>query len=67
MQEISKNLQETRMQLGLTQQDAAVLLGVSRVTYIKWEQDINTMPIGKYELLMQEFDRLEKLKEQFLK
>lgn len=67
MQEISNNLAERRMRLGLTQQDAGVLLGVSRVTYIKWEQDLNTMPIGKYELLMKEFDRLEKLKEQFIK
>lgn len=67
MQEIQNNLQHLRMELGLTQQDAAVLLGVSRVTYIKWEQDINTMPIGKYEQLMKEFDRLKELKEQFLK
>ena len=51
------------MRLGLTQQDVAVLLGVSRVTYIKWEQNLGTMPIGKYEQLMRELDRLETLKE----
>lgn len=67
MQEIAKNLEERRMRLGLTQQDAGVLLGVSRVTYIKWEQDINTMPIGKYEQLMREFDRIEQLKEELIK
>ena len=67
MEEIAKNLRDTRMQLGLTQQDAAVLIGVSRVTYIKWEQDLDTMPIGKYELLKREFDRLEELKDQFIK
>lgn len=67
MQEISKNLEERRMRLGLTQQDAGVLLGVSRVTYIKWEQDINIMPIGKYEQLMREFDRIEQLKDELIK
>lgn len=62
MQEIQNNLEQKRMQLGLTQQDVAVLLGVSRVTYIKWEQDLDTMPIGKYEQLMRELDRLNELK-----
>lgn len=63
MNEIQNNLEERRMRLGLTQQDVAVLLGVSRVTYIKWEQNLGTMPIGKYEQLMRELDRLETLKE----
>lgn len=67
MREISKNLEFRRMQLGLTQQDAAMLLNVSRVTYIKWEQHTDTMPIGKYEQLMREFDRLEELKQEFIK
>lgn len=61
MNEIQNNLRQRRSKLGLTQQDAAVLLGVTRVTYIKWENDINTMPIGKYEQLMKELDRLEQL------
>jgi DNA-binding XRE family transcriptional regulator len=62
--EISKNLSKRRIELGLTQQDAAVLIGVSRITYIKWEKDTNTMPIGKYEDLMVAFDRLKALKEE---
>lgn len=64
MQEILNNLQQTRVSLGLSQQDAAVLLDVSRPTYIKWEQDLNTMPIGKYEQLMKEFERLKQLKKE---
>lgn len=64
MNEISKNLSKRRIELGLTQQDAAVLIGVSRITYIKWEKDTNTMPIGKYEDLMVAFDRLKALKEE---
>lgn len=67
MNEIQNNLEEKRMRLGLTQLDVAVLLGVSRVTYVKWEQNINTMPIGKYELLMKELDRLEELKKTIIK
>ena len=63
MNEIDKNLIKERMELGLSQQDAAVLIGVSRVTYIKWEKDTSTMPIGKYEDLMVAFDRLKQLKE----
>lgn len=62
MQEILNNLQQTRMSLGLSQQDVAVMLGVSRPTYVKWETNLNIMPIGKYEQLMKEFERLKELK-----
>lgn len=63
MQEIQNNLMQTRMSLGLSQQDAAVILEVSRPTYVKWEQNINIMPIGKYEQLMKEFERIKQLKD----
>jgi DNA-binding XRE family transcriptional regulator len=62
MQEIQNNLMQTRMSLGLSQQDVAVMLGVSRPTYVKWETNLNIMPIGKYEQLMKEFERLKELK-----
>lgn len=64
MQEILNNLQQTRMSLGLSQQDVAVMLGVSRPTYVKWETNLNIMPIGKYEQLMKEFERLKQLKKE---
>ena len=63
MSEINK-LKDTREALGLSQLDVAMLLKVSRVTYIKWEQDVNKMPIGKYAKLMEEFARLQKLREE---
>lgn len=63
MSEISKQIKKSREEIHLTQQDAAILLGVSRVTYIKWENEPMTMPLGKYEQLMSEFDKLTKLKE----
>jgi len=53
-----KNLKDKREGLKLSQQDVAILLGVSRVTYIKYEQDPDSMPLGKYEQLMAEFIRL---------
>lgn len=64
MNEISKKLKAEREELNLTQQDAAMLLDTSRITYIKWESDPNTMPLGKYERLLSEFARLRELKEQ---
>ncbi len=64
MNEINKQFRDEREELNLSQQDAAVLLNVSRVTYIKWEQEPETMPIGKYEQLMRELTRLRELKEQ---
>ena len=63
MSEINKDFKAEREELGLTQQDAAVLLGVSRITYIKWETEPDTMPIGRYEQLLSEFARLRELKE----
>lgn len=57
------NFKQLREELRLSQQDVAVMLGVTRVTYIKWEQDTSTMPLGKYELLNLEFARLKELQE----
>lgn len=59
---IDKDLEFKRMELGLTQQDVAILLGVSRVTYIKWEQNPLLMPIGKYEELMVAYEHIRELK-----
>ena len=53
---------EQRKELKLTQQDPAVLLGVKRVTYNKYENDPDLMPLGQYKKLIVEFDRLRKLK-----
>lgn len=64
MNVINKDFREDREELNLSQQDAAMLIGVSRVTYIKYEDDPDTMPLGKYERLMSEFARLRELKEQ---
>lgn len=61
MSEINKDLRRVREELGLTQLDVAVLLRVSRGTYIKWEQEPETMPIGKYEELVLELERLKQL------
>lgn len=63
MSGINKDFKHERIELGLSQQDAAVLLNVSRVTYIRWETKPDTMPIGRYEQLLSEFARLRELKE----
>ena len=63
MSGINKDFKQEREDLNLTQQDAAMLLSVSRITYIKWETEPDTMPIGKYEQLIREFARLRDLKE----
>ena len=63
MSEVSKNFKQEREEFNLTQQDAAILLGVSRITYIKWENEPDTMPLGKFDLLHREFERLRNLKE----
>lgn len=63
MSEINKDFKTERQELNLTQQDAAILLNVSRVTYSKWELEPATMPIGKYEQLKREFERLRNLRE----
>lgn len=62
MSEINKDFEKERKALKLTQLDVAMMLGVSRFTYIRWEQEPDTMPIGKYEQLLKEFDRLKELK-----
>jgi len=62
MSTISQRIKHDRKELNLMQQDCAMLLGVSRVTYIKWEQDPGTMPLGKYEKLLTEFERLKQIK-----
>lgn len=54
-------LRETRDDLKLTQQEVAVFLGVSRVTYIKYEQNPDVMPLGLYMKLLEEFERLRKI------
>lgn len=59
--EINKDFRPEREALNLSQQDAAMLIDVSRVTYNKYETEPETMPIGKYEQLMQEFARLREL------
>lgn len=63
MSEINKKFRDEREELNLTQQDTAMLLSVSRITYIKWESEPDTMPIGKFEQLEREFARLRELKE----
>lgn len=62
MNAINKDIKTAREELKLTQLECAVLLDVSRYTYIKWEQDVDTMPIGKYEQLMAELKRLRELR-----
>ncbi len=51
-----------RRELDLGQQDAALLIGVSRVTYIKYESDPDCMPIGVYRHLISELKRLSELR-----
>ena len=58
-----KTFKEQRKELNLTQQDTAILLGVSRVTYIKWETQPELMPVGQYRKLIDEFERLRALRE----
>lgn len=62
-EQLNKEFRTEREELGLSQQDVAMLLGVSRVTYIKYEEFPETMPLGKYERLVSEFARLRELKE----
>ena len=57
------NFKKQREELNMSQQDMAVILSVSRVTYNKWEQEPNTMPVGKYRQLVDELERLRQLKE----
>lgn len=61
--ELNKNFKELREELKLTQNDLAIYLDVSRITYIKWEQEPDSMPLGKYEQLVNELKRLKQIKE----
>lgn len=58
-----KNFRQLREELRMTQLDVAILLGVSRVTYIKWEDDPDTMPIGKYKELIHELEGFKKIRD----
>lgn len=60
---IDKDFKSKREALGLSQQDVALLIGVSRQTYNGYENDPDTMPLGKYQKLLKEIARLTKLKE----
>lgn len=40
------SLKEARLQTGYSQEKMAVLIGVSRPTYIKYEENPDMMPIG---------------------
>lgn len=59
----SKSLREQREELRITQQEVAVILGVTRVTYNKWENDTDKMPLGKYNHITAVFEQLRALKE----
>lgn len=58
MASLSKDLVKQRKDLKLTQEDVALALGVSRVTYNNWEQNISTMPVGRYEQVLELFENL---------
>lgn len=62
MEEI-KNLREEREDLKLTQQDVAIMLGVGRVSYLNWENEPETMPLGKYLTIIKKFEELRKLRD----
>lgn len=57
------NFKELREELKLTQNDMAIYLDVSRITYMKWEQEPDSMPLGKYKQLTDELERLKQIKE----
>lgn len=59
---LMREVKEQREELNMSQQDVAIFLGVSRVTFIKWENDASLMPLGKYNDLMTEFERLRSIK-----
>lgn len=55
------DIKHIRTELKLTQADLAVFLGVSRVTFIKWEKHPGEMPIAKYSRLADEYNRMKAL------
>lgn len=58
------NFKTLREELRLSQQDVAIMLNVTRQTYIKWEQSPDIMPLGKYVQLVRELERLKAIKEE---
>lgn len=48
-----KQLRDLREECGFTQEQAAQVIGVSRQTYNKYEQDVNTMNLGDYTKLVE--------------
>lgn len=58
-----KDFRTLREELHKSQDDVAALLDVSRITYIKWEQHPDMMPLGKYIKLINELERLKDIKE----
>ena len=56
-----RDLMAERLALKITQADMAVIIGVSRLTYIKWEKNMSLMPIGRYKQICNEFNRMTKL------
>lgn len=57
-----RDLTAERKALKLTQADMAVIIGVSRLTYIKWERKMMLMPIGRYWQICIELDKRKALK-----
>lgn len=55
-------LRPIREVLNITQQDMAAVLGVSRLTYIKWENNLDKMPLGRYAEAWKHLSRLNDLK-----
>lgn len=54
-------IDHVRKSMKFTQADMAAFLQVSRLTFIKWEKKPETMPIGKYAKLADEYNRFIKL------
>ena len=46
-----KNIRKLRLEINLTQEEIAKILGVSRTTYTGWELGTNTIPLRKLLLL----------------
>lgn len=62
-----RDIRAERETYKVTQADMAVIVGTSRLTYIKWEKDIDTMSIGQYKRVCKELDRLAQLQPNTLK
>lgn len=53
---LGKTLKQFRLKKGLTQQEVANLLSVSRPTYIKWENDVGSPSFLHVYLLIQAYN-----------